>query len=102
MVQLCLPTQFLRCRWRCLLAIQAIRGQPAVTERRHWVRHAVSRLHVIVVVRVWLSRFVGRSEEDRVERVHGDIRVEVIERREEETRRGEVRARVRRVLSLRL
>ena len=57
-------------------------------------------VHAIVVEPVRVARGCGRVEQDRVGGVERDVRVEVVERGEEEGGRGGVRARVWRVLGL--
>jgi hypothetical protein len=56
----------------------------------------------IVLEREGLAKLLGVVDEDGVHRIDGDVIVKVVERREEEAGRSEVRARVGRVLRLRL
>ena len=100
MVQLRGLAQLLDACRRRRLAVEAERSEARVLERRDLVGDAVRGLDSVVLERVRRAGTRGGREYDGVDRVHRHVRLEVVERRQEEARRREVRARVRRVLCL--
>ena len=100
MVQFSRLPHLLRADRRRWLAIHSKGLQPFVLKRWDFIWDAMCGFDAVVFEGVGCA---GRSrlvQDYSVERVHGDIGIEVVQRREEETRRCHVGTRVRRVFSL--
>ncbi len=66
-----------------------------ILKRRDRSGNAVRRLNPVVVVGVGFAGLGGIAEQDSVGRVHGNVGVEVVQRRDEEAGRRRVGTRVR-------
>lgn len=100
--QLCLLAEVLRLERRARRAVVPERLQALVRERRGRRGHAVRLPHAVLGELERLACDLRVRQQDGVRRVERDVAVEVVERREEKGRAGGVRARVWRVLGLRL
>lgn len=102
MIQLRRLPQLFRTRRRGSLTVDTKGLQPSILEWRDLLWNTVRRLDTVVVELVAGSECLRRTEQDGVERVHRDVRVEVIQGCQEETGCRGICAGVWRILGLRL